>query len=149
MFFFSKKLPQENNNVHIREKPVDDDSATFESLSKLGKKALDEIFGTETVWFGRYVKSGTDCPSIGIIKTTSDSILIREEVKNFGTTIQKRIFIRDVGDLPMKATNYPIIPTTVRTNILLIIGLARGFEQKPDAGKVCYLIVIGILSEKV
>ncbi len=121
--------------------PVGKESILFElfkQLSKLGKTTLKDIFGDGNVQSGRYVDAGTDCPSVGILKCTSNCISIQDG------TIQKRVFIEGVTDLPLKAISYPEIPTTTIQDVLLVIGLGREFQPDPNVGKRCYLMVVGI-----
>jgi hypothetical protein len=122
--------------------PVGKDSILFEQLSKLGKTTLEDIFGAgNLLGEKKYVAAGTDCPSVGILKCASNCISIRDvPTKNDGT-IQKRVFIEGVTDLPLSkgVVSPTILPAT---NVLLVIGLARrGWEKHPDK---CFLMVVGI-----
>ncbi len=135
--------PLEASNIVDAEKlTVGKDSILFEQLSKLGKTTLEDIFGAGNVQNGKFVLPGTDCPSVGILKCTSDCITIQEEV-SFGKN-KKRLFIEGVTDLPLTAINYSEIPTTTIQDVLLVIGLGREFQPQFSEGKRCYLLVVGI-----
>ncbi len=135
-----KKPLGASNIVDAEKLTVGKDSILFEQLSKLGKTTLEDIFGAGNI-LGRkmYVAAGTDCPSVGILKCASNCISIQDEV-SFGK-IQKRVFIKDVTDLPLSkgVVSPTILPAT---NALLVIGLAReGWPKYPDR---CFLMVVGI-----
>jgi hypothetical protein len=137
-----KLLGATNIAENLPTKTVDYNSILFEQLRKLGKTTLEEIFGAGNVQNGKFVLPGTDCPSVGILKCTSDCISI-QDVESYGK-IQQRVFIRGVTDLPLKAINYPEIPTSTVHEVLLVIGLGREFQPNERVGKRCYLMVVGI-----
>ena len=59
------------------------DLDTFEQMSELGKATLEEIFGEINLSYKKnYVPLGTDCPSVGVLKCTSDYIVIGDEESN-------------------------------------------------------------------
>jgi hypothetical protein len=136
-------LPHSNDDVLVAaETPLkiaSDDWAFLAKLNELGKTTLEDIFGDGNVHWGRYVEVGTDCPSVGILKQTS--VFIQDVRKNDGK-IQKRVFLENTPtDLPLSNGVSPaILPAT---NVLLVIGLARGgWEKHPEQ---CFLMVVGIL----
>ncbi len=138
------------------------DLDTFEQMSELGKATLEEIFGERHLSLKKnYVPLGTDCTSVGVLKCTSDYIEIGdEESKGKKKKIVSIFEIDDeaneiddnekvyVTDLPLTAISFPELFKSTNNTILLVIGLGREFTPKtnPNIGKVCYLLVVGILT---
>lgn len=143
--------PHKSEDILVNAHPTPDkgiETALYDSLFKLSKKSVTDVFNPGEIQEGKYIIEETQCPSVGILQCNSSDISIYRNTKI-------RCNISEIYDFPVTAQNqetlFQMFPIkhTKDFPILVLLGLARPWSKyKPPR---CYIMVIGITcsNEKV
>jgi len=136
-------LPHSNDDLVVTNKynegsPVED---LYSLLEPFSKGSTREIFGT----YYKFVNEGTDCPSLGVIKTQRKTLSTFMDNKN---NMRIRFGNQDFRYTDLEAADLSAIPAD--DDVLLLVGLGRPWHWEGDSfkgTKRCYILGLGVISQ--
>jgi hypothetical protein len=128
-------------------------SPLYRQLRPLAEDNIEDVFGLHFNFCERYIKKGTDCPSVGVFRCWKSKL-------DWCSNDKPRIMIH--GDVPQENRFLPLTAPNAEKyedfinsggedeSVLLILSLGRPFTANfKFAPPRCYLLVVGLVRKYV